>query len=343
MNEENKTMQVRIKRGPADWIKTAVGVLFLIIIISFFFFQPEQPTQWEYLDEGLGTMTTAPEIGEETAVIGMLDLNGIILNKAFAPSGVLQTQTYITPEQVRRELNAFQGEDLDALLVKITTPGGSVAASDELARLIQVFSEESVPVIVYTSSLLASGGYYMAAPADAIYSAPQAMVGSIGVLFQAVNAQELMEDKLGVQVRIFKEGRFKDLGSPFKELTPAEEEVINEQINDAYEAFLQTILDGREISRERLTELATGRVFTGNEAAEKKLVDGAMYMDQLMRKMKSDLNKQELVFLRYKEPVGLLGQLFLGRRGSTARELVHLFDPLSRFTLPSGLYYLMDG
>ncbi len=128
MNDEKKQpMQVQIKQGPAEWVKTALWGLLAAAVVYALFFQP--------------------------------------------------------------------------------------------ARLIKVFNEEDVPVVVYASSLLASGGYYMAATADAIYAAPQAMMGSIGVLFQTVNARKLVEDKLGVQIRVFKEDRYKDMGNPFKELT----------------------------------------------------------------------------------------------------------------------------
>ncbi len=89
-------------------------------------------------------------------------------------------------------------------------------------------------------------------------------------------------------------------------------------------------------------EVATGQVFTGNEAVRLKLVDGAVYLDEFAEKMKKDLNKEKLIYLRYKRPAGLFEQIFLGRRASAALEIAELFGPLNRLFLPSGLYYLME-
>ncbi|MFP4072158.1 MAG: signal peptide peptidase SppA, partial [Desulfovibrionales bacterium] len=299
---------------------------------------------WEYMDSGLNRIRgAAPEIGEDTALFGYMDLSGTIMHEAMVPGSVLTTQTYITPSRVRKELDAFRERtDLNGVVLNITTPGGSVAASDELARLIQIFNSEEVPVYVYAPGLLASGGYYMAAPASAIFSAPQAMIGSIGVIFQSMNVQKLAEDKLGVKVRIFKEGQYKDMGSPFKELTSEEERIIQEQIGDAYGAFLDTILSNRNISQEELEKAATGRIFTGKQAREMKLVDDVLYLDQLRDRLNAAHDTKEIVFVRHREPASPLQDLLQGMFAPSPRTVIDQLGPLSRIILPSGLYYLME-
>jgi protease IV len=345
VNEKKRQpIEVRIQRGPVEWVKAAFWALLLVGLVFMFFSSPDPSPPWEYLDERLQRVRgEAPTIDQDTALVGFMELNGVILDEAMAPDSVFDLQQYITPTRVRRELNAYrEREELDALVIHLTTPGGSVPASDALARLVEVFRDEKVPVYVYTSSLLASGGYYMSAPATAIFSAPQAIVGSIGVIFQSVNVERLVEDKLGVQVRVFKQGRFKDMGSPFRQLAPEEEKLIQDKVDEAYHAFLGTILANREFTREELEAVATGEVFTGNQARERKLVDDVLYLDQLTDRLKAAMNKQNLVYLSYRERVGLMQLLRGGRRSSPGQEIISALGPLGRLSLPSGTYYMME-
>jgi protease IV len=342
--KKRRPIEVRVHRGPVEWVKAVFWAVLLIGLISLLFTSPEPSQPWEYLDEGLQRVRgDAPTIDQDTALVGFMELSGVILDEAMAPESVFDLQQYITPTRVRRELNAYgEREELDALVIHLTTPGGSVPASDALARLVQVFKTEKVPVYVYASSLMASGGYYMSAPATAIFSAPQAIVGSIGVIFQSVNVERLVEDKLGVQVRVFKQGRYKDMGSPFRPLAPEEEKLIQDKVDEAYQAFLGTIMANRDFTREELESVATGEVFTGNQARERKLVDDVLYLDQLTERLKAATGKQNLVYLSYRERTGLLQFLRGGRRGSPGQEILGALGPLSRFTLPSGTYYLME-
>ena len=342
-DKEKKPLHVKIERGPAEWLK-AVFWLVLIVGLAFYFFSgPSQDQTWTYLDQNLKQVEgKAPEIGEDTALVGYLELSGLILDEPMTGGSVFDPQQDITPARVRRALNAYSGhQDLDALVIHLTSPGGSVPASDAIARLVKVFGQEEVPVYVYANSLLASGGYYMSAPAAAIYSAPQALVGSIGVIFQTVNVEKLAEEKLGVRVRIFKQGRYKDMGSPFRELSQEEEELIQEKVDQAYQAFLETILDNRELSMEELQKAATGEVFTGSQARERKLVDDVLHFDQLGQRLKQATGKQQLFYVSRKERAGLL-QLLSGTRASSGQKIVNALGPLARFTLPSGTYYLME-
>jgi protease IV len=341
---KRRPIEVRIHRGPAEWIKAAFWVVLLVGLALLLFTSPDQSPPFEYLDERLQRIRgEAPAVGKDTALVGYMELSGMILDESMVPDSIFDMQRYITPNRVRRELGAYRDlDELDALVIHLSTPGGSVPASDALARLVHVFRNEKVPVFVYSSSLLASGGYYMAAPATAIYSAPQAIVGSIGVIFQTVNVERLVEDKLGIQVRVFKEGRYKDMGSPFRQISPEEEELIRGKVDEAYQAFLGTILANREFTREELEAVATGEVFSGNQARARKLVDDVLYPDQLTEKLKSTLNAQRLVYVSYRERTGLLGLLRGGRRGSAGQELIGALGPVGRFTLPSGAYYLME-
>ncbi|MFP4686934.1 MAG: signal peptide peptidase SppA [bacterium] len=170
-------------------------------------------------------------------------------------------------EQFERQKN------IKAVLLEINSPGGLVGPSQELSEAVKRVSEAGKPVIASVRSVGASGGYYIASSADTIVSNPGAMVGSIGVIMEFMRVEEMM-DKIGIDYEVVKSGQFKDLGSPFREMSGEEREVIGELIIDVYDQFIEHVAkmrDGLEV--ESLEDLADGRVFTGRQALEYKLVD----------------------------------------------------------------------
>jgi len=150
-----------------------------------------------------------------------------------------------------------------------------VGASQEIYRALERFKADGKPVVVSMGNVAASGGYYVAVPADFIYANPGTITGSIGVIIQHVAYRELME-KIGIKATSIKTGKFKDTLNPFRELTPEEKKYLKETITEAYEQFLSAILRYRKgkISEETLREVADGRVLTGEKAYELGLVDG---------------------------------------------------------------------
>jgi len=123
-------------------------------------------------------------------------------------------------------------------------------------------------------SVGASGGYYVASSADTIVANSGSMVGSIGVLIEFMKFKELI-DKVGVEYRVIKSGRYKDLGSPFRDMEESERKILRQLIMDVYDQFLNHILDQRpqSFSRKELEQLADGRIFTGRQAVERNLID----------------------------------------------------------------------
>jgi protease-4 len=154
------------------------------------------------------------------------------------------------------------------------TPGGGVAASQEIAdQLKWLRNEKGKKVVISMGSVGASGGYYIACAADKIYANPGTITGSIGVIAEWVNYGNLLK---WAQLRpeVFKSGEFKDVGSPTREITPKEREYLQGLINQMYEQFVGAVAEGRTtLTRERIKQLADGRVYTGEEALREKLVD----------------------------------------------------------------------
>lgn len=175
--------------------------------------------------------------------------------------------------QITRQLRALQRDPaVKAIVLRVESPGGEVVASDEIAQEIRRTREAGKKVVVSMGSLAASGGYYIAAPADRILANPATTTGSIGVIGVIPNVQELLST-LGIQVQVIKSGPFKDEGSPFRPLTEEERAIFQRMIDEAYEQFVQVIAEGRKLDPARVREIGDGRIYTGLQARQLGLVD----------------------------------------------------------------------
>jgi protease-4 len=160
-----------------------------------------------------------------------------------------------------------------AILLRINSPGGGVAASQEIYDQIKwVRQEKKKPVVVSMGSVAASGGYYIAAGADKIFANPGTITGSIGVIAEWVNYGELLK-WARLKPEVIKSGEFKDVGSPTRELTPKEREYLQGIINQLYNQFVDVVVEGRGMAREQVFRLADGRIYTGQDAKRENLID----------------------------------------------------------------------
>lgn len=157
------------------------------------------------------------------------------------------------------------------VLVRIDSPGGAVAPSQEVYMAVKRLAQ-SKPVVVSMGTVAASGGYYIAVAAHEIYASPSTLTGSIGVRLQVSNVQGLME-RLGVSSESLTTGKFKASGSPFKELTDEERAYLQTILDDMQTEFVRAVADGRKLPENDVRALADGRVFTGRQALDAKLVD----------------------------------------------------------------------
>ncbi|HZN11401.1 MAG TPA: signal peptide peptidase SppA [Blastocatellia bacterium] len=183
-----------------------------------------------------------------------------------------------TAKTVNRYLKQY-GDDgrVKAIVLRVDSPGGGVAASQEIYREVRrVKEEKKKKIVVSMGTVAASGGYYIAAPADRIFANPGTVTGSIGVIAEWFNLKQLAE-WAKVRPVVFKSGEFKDTGSPTRDLTPREREYFQGMINDLYGQFVRAVTEGRqgrkELNEERVRALADGRVYTGQAAVDNGLVD----------------------------------------------------------------------
>lgn len=160
---------------------------------------------------------------------------------------------------------------IKAIILRIDSPGGGVGPSQEIYSEVRKLATEK-PVIVSMGSVAASGGYYIAAPAERLFANPGTITGSIGVIMSFANYQDLME-KVGVKNQVVKSGKFKDTGSGSRPFTEAEKELVQSLIDDVHAQFVEAISLGRKLPAAQVAQLADGRIYSGRQALEVGLVD----------------------------------------------------------------------
>ncbi|MBI3377726.1 MAG: signal peptide peptidase SppA [Nitrospirae bacterium] len=160
---------------------------------------------------------------------------------------------------------------IKALVLRVDSPGGAVAPSQEIYEEVKKATLKK-KVIVSMGSVAASGGYYISAPADRIIANPGTLTGSIGVIMEIPNIEGLM-NKIGVKTEVIKSGRHKDIASAFRKMEKEERLILQNVLDDVHEQFIKAVSEGRKIPFEEAKKLADGRIFTGKQALEVRLVD----------------------------------------------------------------------
>lgn len=160
---------------------------------------------------------------------------------------------------------------VSAIVLRVNSPGGGVAPSQEIYDEV-IKAKEEKKVVVSMGALAASGGYYIASPADVIIANPGTITGSIGVIMELPNIQGLME-KIGIETQVVKSGRLKDMASTFRSLTAEEREILQGLLDDVHRQFINAVAESRGMDFDHLKTLADGRIFSGEKARELGLVD----------------------------------------------------------------------
>jgi len=216
----------------------------------------------------------------------------------------------ITPDLVRDYLTkAERDKAVKAIVLRIESPGGEIAPCQEILWEIERV-KETKPIVVSMGGTAASGGYYISTQANKIVALPTTMTGSIGVISQLINIEGLLE-KLGVEIETFKGGKYKDMYSGFRELTPEEEEILQGMVDEYYEQFIDVVAEGRELSKEEVRNLATGQIYTGTEAKELRLVDKLGDLNTAIN-LTAELAGIEAPIVEYYQPPGLSLRSLLG-------------------------------
>ena len=224
----------------------------------------------------IGILSLASEwIPEQRAQnrIGVIDVTGIISGS----------------QHIVNQVKKFrQDKRIRGIVLRIDSPGGSVGPSQEIYDEVLKTRESGKTIYASMGSMAASGGYYIASAAEKIFANPGTLTGSIGVIMAFTNAKGLME-KIGLQPKIIKAGKYKDIGSPARDMTKKERNLLQSVVDDVHQQFIEAIASGRGISIEEVTTIADGRIFTGRQANALNLVDelGGLQatIDQLSEKV----------------------------------------------------------
>ncbi len=190
-----------------------------------------------------------------------------------AKVGVVEiTGAISASKDIIREINYFvEDGGVKAIVLRIDSPGGGVGASQEIYREV-VKARAVKPVVASFGGVAASGGYYVACGADKIVANPGTITGSIGVVMQFANLEELLK-KIGYKGYVIKSGEHKDVGSPFREMTSEEKELLQEVIDNVHQQFIKAVAEGRKLPIEKVAAIADGRIFAGEQAMAVGLVD----------------------------------------------------------------------
>jgi protease IV len=230
------------------WVLIGGGAFFLFVLAVF-------SLVYLTLHAGGGESASFSGFGDR---IGVVDLDSVILS----------------PQPVVDELKKF-GDDssIKAIILHVNSPGGGVAASEEIYREVKrVKEEKKKKVVVSIETVGASGAYYVASGASKVYADQGSIVGSIGVIAEWVNYGDLLKWAKLKNV-VLKTGEFKDTGNPARDLTPAEQEYMQSLIDNMFGQFVQAVADGRKMKVEDVKAIANGKVWTGQEALSMKLID----------------------------------------------------------------------
>lgn len=187
--------------------------------------------------------------------------------------GVIPIRGFIADSKsVVDQLKKYRKDDrVKAIILRIDSPGGGTAASQEIYREVQRTVSKK-KVVVSMGNVAASGGYYVALAADKIVANPATLTGSIGVILDLPNFKELLK-KIGVSRETVKSGTYKDIGSPVRAMTPEERRLLQEVIDNVYHQFVEVVVKGRRLTREQVEKIADGRIFTGEQAKRLGLID----------------------------------------------------------------------
>ncbi len=178
-----------------------------------------------------------------------------------------------TSEKIIEELGDYTDDSsIKAIVIRVDSPGGGVVASQEIYNAVKKAKKSGKKVVISMGSVAASGGYYLAAPADKIVANPGTLTGSIGVIMEFATIEKLLE-KIGVKGMVIKAGEYKDMGSPFRDMTAQEKKLLQSVMDDVHAQFIQAVAEGRGLPLATVQAIADGRIFTGRQAMDLKLVD----------------------------------------------------------------------
>jgi protease-4 len=227
-------------------------------------------------------------------------------------------------EELRLKLRqAANDESVRAVILRVNSPGGSVVASDEIYRQLLQLRRAGKTVVASMGEVAASGGYFISAGADEVVANPSTITGSIGVILVLLNLQGAT-GKLGVEPVVFISGRLKDIGSPFRDMTEEERQILQRLLDESYERFVEVVAEGRHMDELEVRELADGRPISGVQAQRAGLVDHLGDLDTAVDRARELAGLEDATVVEYRRPLSfgdLLSEGLFPRVGDPLEQL----------------------
>ncbi|OQY06110.1 MAG: signal peptidase [Desulfobacteraceae bacterium 4572_123] len=258
--------------------------------------------------------------------------------------GIFFTKPSMIQEIVSQLKLAEKDREIKAVILKIDSPGGAVTASDILYHEILAFKNRTgVKLVAAMMDVAASGGYYIALPADFIFAHPTTITGSIGVIFMQPKVNGLME-KIGVGLDINKSGKNKDMGSPFRNTTDEERKIFQDLTDELGKRFINLVSIHRKLDKNGLARISTARIYLAPKALELGLIDKIGYLEDAIAKTKelAELSQDAriVIYRRTQYPNDNLYNTSVDRQGGQGLSLIDLNLPESTSPLNTGFYYI---
>lgn len=235
--------------------------------------------------------------GKDKNKIAIVDISGPI-TMGIGEESVFNPVTDSVVDLANKLAVAQEDPNVKALIVRVDSPGGGVTASDVMYKQLKAFREDKkIPVYVSMVNLAASGGYYVSMAADKVYAHPTTVTGSIGVIATFPEASGLM-NKIGLDFHAVTTGPYKDAGAFYREWTPQDRQYYQVIVDDMFERFLAVVREGRPgMEQDAIRKAADGRVYTAQQALELGLIDGILYLDDVIAEAKKTVGGDPSVVL----------------------------------------------
>lgn len=287
--------------SPKRWIALAIAAVLLVVSIGFQFVSSLATANMEglFLTTDDGIEERVMERGTSGEKIVVIDLEGVIQDTGDT-STFMAAGTYNHRMFLRMLDRAGERPDVDGIIIRVNTPGGGVVESEEIHdKIVSIQEETEKPIYISMGNTAASGGYYIAAPADKIVAHPATITGSIGVIIQTINFSELAE-KIGLDFTTIKSGPHKDILSGDREMTETEKEMLQAMVDEFYDDFVSVIVNGRGMSEETVRKLGDGRVYSGKQAKEVNLIDEVGTLEDTVQLLSEDQGWSNPTVVRYR-------------------------------------------
>ena len=294
--------------------------------------------------------TVEPGKGFFPPKVAIIEVEGLLAN---AKTGGLLQATENSLSLFTQQLELAEDDPaVKAIVLRVNSPGGTVSASDAMYQTLLKFRKKTgKPIVASIQEVGASGAFYLSCAADKIVAQPTSIVGSIGVIFESLEFSGTL-DKIGARSWAITSGPLKEMGSPFKPLEARERNVMQEMVNEYFARFVGIVRTNRHITEPPLDDLTeykkpeyagvfSGRVFSGEEAKKRGLIDETGLLPDAIDLAKSLGNAENAKVVIYRRPYAYSGSIYASSTIPSPKTNVTTIDlPGARAFVPAGFYYL---